>query len=387
MSIFAKPIPLSLYIHIPWCVRKCPYCDFNSHEARETIPEAQYVTALLQDLDENLPAIEGRRIHSVFLGGGTPSLFSPDSIDKILTGVRNRVSVHPDTEITLEANPGTIDETRFIGFRQAGVNRLSLGIQSLQDDKLKALGRIHNRAYALRAIESARQAGFDNFNLDLMHGLPGQSLEDALSDLRDALFFNPPHLSWYQLTLEPNTFFYHQPPRLPEEEILWEIQEQGKALLIDAGLSSYEVSAYAKPTQYSRHNRNYWEFGDYLGIGAGAHSKITDSTAQVITRHWQVKNPKDYLGSKKKWAARVNLARHDICFEFMLNALRLTQGVPACLFSERTGLAITSLEPTLTIAKERKLLVDDPMVLCTTELGQRFLNDTISLFLPKKTRP
>ncbi len=385
MPIFANPIPLSLYIHIPWCVRKCPYCDFNSHEAREAIPENKYVAALLQDLDENLSAIEGRSIHSIFFGGGTPSLFSPDAIDKILTGVRSRVSINPDTEITLEANPGTIDEARFIGFRQAGINRLSLGIQSLQDDKLKALGRIHDRAHALRAIESARHAGFDNFNLDLMHGLPGQSLEDALSDLRDALSFNPPHLSWYQLTLEPNTFFYHQPPRLPEEEILWEIQEQGKALLIDAGLHPYEVSAYTKPAQYSRHNMNYWEFGDYLGIGAGAHSKITDSTAQVISRHWQVKNPKEYLDPAKKLTAqKVALAQHDICFEFMLNALRLTQGARACLFNERTGLDITLLEPALIVAKEKKLLVDNPLILCATELGQRFLNDTISLFLPRK---
>jgi oxygen-independent coproporphyrinogen-3 oxidase len=366
-------------------VRKCPYCDFNSHEAREAIPEDQYIAALLQDLDENLPAIGARNIHSIFLGGGTPSLFSPDAIDKILTGVRRQIALPPDIEITLEANPGTIDEGRFIGFRQAGINRLSLGIQSLQDDKLKTLGRIHDRAHALRAIESARQAGFDNFNLDLMHGLPGQSLKDALSDLRDALSFNPTHLSWYQLTLEPNTFFYHQPPCLPEEDILWEIQEQGKALLIEAGLHPYEVSAYSKPTQYSRHNMNYWEFGDYLGIGAGAHSKITDTTAQIITRHWQVKNPKDYLDSKKKLTAqKVKLAPHDIRFEFMLNTLRLTQGVPACLFSERTGLDITLLEPALTVAKGKKLLVDDPLILCATELGQRFLNDTISLFLSNK---
>ena len=387
MPIFSTPIPLSLYIHIPWCVRKCPYCDFNSHQAREIIPEDRYITVLLQDLEENLPSIWGRSISSIFLGGGTPSLFSPEGIDKILSGVRSRLRLSPDTEITLEANPGTIDEARFIGFRQAGINRLSLGIQSLQDSKLKALGRIHNRDYALRAIDSAIHAGFDNFNLDLMHGLPDQSLEDALSDLQDALSFNPSHLSWYQLTIEPNTFFHHQPPRLPQEEVLWEIQEQGNALLIRAGLQPYEISAYAKIGRHSRHNTHYWEFGDYLGIGAGAHSKITDRAQQVITRHWQIKNPNDYLDPTQKLTAqKINLAPHDSCFEFILNALRLRNGVPINLFSERTGLHVTLLEPALSIAKEKKLLEDDPLILRPTELGQRFLNDTISLFLPKNNK-
>jgi len=387
MPIFSTPIPLSLYIHIPWCVRKCPYCDFNSHQAQEIIPEDRYITVLLQDLEENLPFIWGRSISSIFLGGGTPSLFSPEGIDKILIGIRSRLRLSPDAEITLEANPGTIDEVRFKGFRQAGINRLSLGIQSLQDSKLKALGRIHDREYALRAIDSAIQAGFNNFNLDLMHGLPDQSLEDALSDLQDALSFNPPHLSWYQLTIEPNTFFHHQPPHLPQEEVLWEIQEQGKALLIQAGLQPYEISAYAKIGQHSRHNTNYWEFGDYLGIGAGAHSKITDMAQQVIARHWQIKNPNDYLDPTQKLTAqKINLVPHDICFEFILNALRLTNGVPMDLFSERTGLDINLLEPALTIAKQKKLLEDNPLILRPTELGQRFLNDTISLFLPKNNK-
>lgn len=385
MLQFTTPIPLSLYIHIPWCVRKCPYCDFNSHEARQEIPEDVYIAALIADLDENLPAIWGRSIRSIFFGGGTPSLFSPAAIEKIITAVRSRLRFGPDTEITLEANPGTVDEAHFIGFRQAGVNRLSLGIQSLQDDKLKALGRIHGRDQALRAIESAKSAGFENFNLDLMHGLPGQTLEEAISDLRDALAFEPLHLSWYQLTIEPNTFFHYQPPRLPEEDQLWEIQEAGKALLQQAGLQQYEVSAYAMPGKECQHNKNYWEFGDYLGIGAGAHSKITDMTQQIITRHWQVKNPKDYLNPARKLTAQNEiLTPKNICFEFMLNALRLTQGVPLSLFSERTGLSLEVLEPALTVAKKKKLLENNNEILRPTELGHKFLNDVISLFLPEK---
>lgn len=385
MFTFFAPIPLSLYIHIPWCIRKCPYCDFNSHESRQAIPEDLYVATLIQDLDENLPCIEGRSLSSIFFGGGTPSLFSPQAIEKILVAVHSRLHFSSDMEITLEANPGTVDESRFVGFRQAGINRLSIGIQSLQEEKLKALGRIHGREQALRAIDSAIRAGFENFNLDLMHGLPGQSMEDALSDLRDALAFKPPHLSWYQLTIEPNTFFHHQPPRLPEDDVLWDIQEEGKAVIRRTGLQQYEVSAYARPGHECRHNKNYWEFGDYLGIGAGAHSKITDVEQQVITRHWQVKNPKDYLDSEQALTAqKVILAPHDICFEFMLNVLRLTQGVAVDLFRERTGLALDVVEPALAIAREKKLLRDEPGVLCATELGQLFLNDLVGLFLPGK---
>ncbi len=376
-------IPLSLYIHIPWCVRKCPYCDFNSHEARHNIPEALYVEALIEDLDENLPSIWGRSLSSIFFGGGTPSLFSPQAIENILSAVRSRLRMSPEIEITLEANPGTVDESHFSGFKSAGINRLSIGVQSLQDGKLKALGRIHGREHALRAIDSAVHAGFDNFNLDLMHGLPGQSMEDALNDIKDALAFTPPHLSWYQLTIEPNTFFHHQPPRLPEEEVLWDIQEKGKETIADAGLKQYEVSAYARAGYECLHNKNYWEFGDYLGIGAGAHSKITDVNAGTITRHWQVKNPKDYGDSSRSFTSqKVVLPPHDICFEFMLNALRLTQGVTIDLFKERTGLSIDVLEPILTIAKNKNLLVDSPMLLCPTEHGRQFLNDLIELFLP-----
>lgn len=378
-------IPLTLYIHIPWCVRKCPYCDFNSHEARERVPEDLYISALIDDLDEQLPHIWGRSLTSIFFGGGTPSLFSPQSIEKILMAVQSRIRMSPDTEITLEANPGTVDEAHFSGFRQAGINRLSIGVQSLQEEKLKALGRVHGRDAALRAIESAIRAGFDNFNLDLMHGLPGQSIEDSLSDVRDALAFMPPHLSWYQLTIEPNTFFHYQPPQLPEEDILWDIQQKGKEIITKTHLSQYEVSAYARAEHECKHNKNYWEFGDYLGIGAGAHSKISDMENQVITRHWQVKNPKDYINPNQSFTAhQVNLAPHDICFEFMMNALRLTQGVSTDLFLERTGLSLETIEPAMTIAKNKKLLVNDSNRLCATEQGQQFLNDVVGLFLPGK---
>lgn len=376
-------IPLSLYIHIPWCIRKCPYCDFNSHESRQALPEDLYVAALIDDLEEQLPRIWGRSLTSIFFGGGTPSLFSPQSIEKIVIAVQSRIRMSPDTEMTLEANPGTVDESHFVGFRQAGINRLSIGVQSLQEEKLQALGRIHGREQALRAIEGAVRAGFDNFNLDLMHGLPGQLMEEALSDVKDALAFSPPHLSWYQLTIEPNTFFHHQPPRLPEEDVLWDIQEQGKAIITQASLQQYEVSAYARAGRECQHNKNYWEFGDYLGIGAGAHSKITDVDQQIITRHWQVKNPKDYLDRSQSFTAqKVTLAPHDICFEFMMNALRLSQGVPAHLFEERTRLSLDIIAPALAIAKNKKLLVDNPAILCATDLGHQFLNDLVGLFLP-----
>lgn len=377
-------IPLSLYIHIPWCVRKCPYCDFNSHTARNEVPEDLYIQRLMQNLDAQLPTLGARPLLSIFFGGGTPSLFSPQAIEKILQGVQQRIRFVSDIEITLEANPGTVDEQRFAGFRQAGVNRLSIGVQSLQDEKLHALGRIHNREYALRAVDAAKKAGFDNFNLDFMHGLPGQSLEDALQDLQDALAFQPPHLSWYQLTIEPNTLFHHHPPKLPEDETLWNIQEQGKKILDRAGLQQYEISAYAQSGRECTHNRNYWEFGDYLGIGAGAHSKITDREKNIITRHSQVKNPKDYLDPEKKLVSSENqVTKKDLCFEFMMNALRLTRGVEARLFTERTGLELSVLEPVLSFAKEKKLMVDDESRLAATELGQRFLNDVIGLFLPE----
>ncbi len=385
MQKLSTDIPLSLYIHIPWCVRKCPYCDFNSHESRETIPEDLYVKTLLCDLDQQITRLENRSLVSIFFGGGTPSLFSPKAIENLLQGIHQRIAWSESIEITLEANPGTVDEARFLGFRQAGVNRLSIGVQSLQDEKLRALGRIHNRDYALRAIDAAFNAGFDHFNLDLMHGLPGQSIDDALSDLNDALGFQPPHVSWYQLTIEPNTFFHHRPPVLPPDDTLWDIQEQGKIVLQQAGLNQYEISAYAKPGHECVHNTNYWDFGDYLGIGAGAHSKITDSENQMIIRHSQIKNPRDYLNPTKNLTASKNiLTEKDILFEFMLNALRLTKGVSTNLLTERTGLEVNALEPMLSFAKEKKLMIDHPNRLCATEMGQRFLNDVIGLFLMDK---
>lgn len=384
MQNFTAPIPLSLYIHLPWCVRKCPYCDFNSHAAPATLPEDLYCAMLLRDLDAHLPRLNQRPLSSIFFGGGTPSLFSPAAIEKILLGIQQRCTLNSNIEITLEANPGTIDAARFAAFRVAGVNRLSIGIQSLQNTQLQALGRIHDREYALRAITAATQAGFENFNLDLMHGLPNQSIVDALADLQDALAFAPPHLSWYQLTIEPNTFFHHHPPTLPVDDVLWEIQEQGKQVIQRAQLKQYEISAYARSGYTCLHNTNYWEFGDYLGIGAGAHSKITDPQQQIITRHSNVKNPKDYLQANKKLVLSENiLTPPDLCFEFMLNALRCTQGVPVNLFTERTGLPLTELQPSLNLAKEKKLLMDDPAHLCATELGQRFLNDLLLLFLPQ----
>ncbi len=371
-------IPLSLYIHLPWCVRKCPYCDFNSHEVRgDNLPEELYVAALLKDLDEHLT---DRPLVSIFFGGGTPSLFSPNAIETLLTGVHKRLRLTSDIEITLEANPGTVDEARFKGFRQAGVNRLSIGVQSLQDEKLKALGRIHNRDYALRAIDAAKNAGFDNFNLDFMHGLPNQSISDALSDLKDALAYEPPHLSWYQLTLEPNTVFYKKPPTLPVEDVLFDIQDQGIDLLQKNNFIQYEVSAFSKSNRECLHNKNYWEFGDYLGIGAGAHSKITHQN--LITRHWCTKQPLDYINPEKKFIAGEKvLTQEDIQFEFMLNALRLIQGVPATLFTERTGLSLNTIETILSKARAKKLLQEDKTIIAATPLGQRFLNELIGMFL------
>lgn len=380
--LFTQPIPLSLYIHLPWCVQKCPYCDFNSHANTNNLQEELYINALLNDLEQQLPKIWGRRFVSIFFGGGTPSLFSPASIEKILSSINARIPFHRDIEITLEANPGTVDESRFKGFKSAGINRLSIGIQSLQNEKLKLLGRIHDREHALRAIEKATTAGFENFNIDLMHGLPQQSLTDALEDIQDALQFTPPHFSWYQLTIEPNTVFYKNPPALPPDDVLYEIQDAGKKLLSENNLSQYEVSAYAKKNHECIHNKNYWEFGDYIGIGAGAHSKITDFENSNIIRQEKMKQPKDYLNPEKSFIAKEFIVpEKEIIFEFMLNALRLTDGVPMTLFTERTGLTTHHLEPMLTIAKNKKLLMDGNNHLCATYLGQRFLNDLLQIFM------
>lgn len=383
MPTFNTLPPLSLYIHLPWCVRKCPYCDFNSHQASAILPEEDYVTALTHNLETLLLWVQKRPLTSIFFGGGTPSLFSAQSIEKILTRVFERFAWSPNIEITLEANPGTVEAGRFADFRLAGINRLSLGVQSLQDEKLKALGRIHDHTAAIQAIRIIQQAGFTNWNLDLMYGLPQQSLADALFDIHAALSFQPPHLSWYQLTLEPNTEFYRQPPPLPEEDHVAEISQTGEALLEANGLHRYEVSAYAKAGHLCQHNLNYWEFGDYLGIGAGAHSKVTDIEKGQVVRFAQTRHPLHFLTKYSKAAHQEyqTISPPDLIFEFMLNSLRLTAGIPLSLFTARTGLDVTHIEPMLTEAKKRGLLEADPDYLRPSAKGRLFLNDLIGLFL------
>ena len=382
MPFFQEPLPLSLYVHIPWCVRKCPYCDFNSHEAKSALPESIYVEALMQEIDQHLPDIANRSLVSIFFGGGTPSLFSEKAIADILNGAASRIPFSDQIEITLEANPGTLDEARFRGFRAAGVNRLSIGIQSLHDTHLKSLGRIHDRERAMAAIHAAKSAGFTRFNLDFMYALPHQSIEEALHDLKTAIEFEPAHLSWYQLTIEPNTLFHHAPPPQPLEDEMWEMQQAGQQLLQQAGYRQYEVSAYALSGQECIHNKNYWEFGDYLGIGAGAHSKLTNVKTQQVKRFSQVKNPRDYLDGAKRKAIEMKIIDDNaLIFEFMLNALRLTHGVSADLFSNRTGLSLWRIQPILNDARARGLLIDDEKIICPTALGFQYLNDVMQLFL------
>ncbi|MDF2075324.1 radical SAM family heme chaperone HemW [Pseudomonas mendocina] len=379
-SHFLLP-PLALYIHIPWCVRKCPYCDFNSHAAGPTLPEEEYVDALLADLDIDLQHVHGRPLTSIFFGGGTPSLFSDRALGRLLEGVEQRVGFAPDIEITLEANPGTFEQAKFKGYRSLGINRLSIGVQSFQEAKLKALGRIHDGSEAVRAADMARAAGFDNFNLDLMHGLPEQSIEDALFDLRTAISQGPTHLSWYQLTMEPNTVFWSQPPTLPEDDLLWDIQEAGQALLAAEGYAQYEVSAYARPGKQARHNLNYWTFGDFLGIGAGAHAKLS-TPAGRIQRTWKTRLPKDYLDRSKAFQAGERiLEAGELPFEYLMNVLRLTEGAPAELFSQRTGLPLQHLDLARREAERQGLLQADPTRLVATAKGQLFLNDLLQLFL------
>ncbi len=375
--------PLSLYVHIPWCVRKCPYCDFNSHAAPEQLPESVYVDALLDDLEADLPLTGDRPLQSIFIGGGTPSLFSAEAIGRLLEGVASRIPLADDIEITLEANPGTFEQARFEGYRAAGVNRLSIGVQSFNAEHLQRLGRIHNPDEALRAAEAA-VALFPRVNLDLMHGLPGQSVDQALSDLRQALAFETGHLSWYQLTIEPNTEFHARPPQLPVDEALWAIQEQGQALLDAQGYTHYEVSAYARPSQQARHNLNYWQFGDYLGIGAGAHGKLSrlDSDGQLqISRRHKLRQPKGYLDPQRRLAGDEPILCEDRAFEFMLNALRLTDGVPSSLFAERTGVSLAMIGSLLRQARQRGLLTSDTLRLAPTPQGRLFLNDLLALFL------
>ncbi len=385
MFQFSTLPPLALYVHVPWCVRKCPYCDFNSHALREELPERAYIDALIADLEQELPTVWGRSLSSVFIGGGTPSLVSAEGIDRLLSTARALLPLPPTAEVTLEANPGTLEQGRFAEFRAAGINRLSIGVQSFDDARLLALGRIHGRAEALRAVEAARAAGFDSFNLDLMYGLPGQDVAGALADLDTALALEPPHLSHYQLTLEPNTAFHRAPPPLPEEDAVWDMQERCQERLARAGYEHYEVSAYARAGHRSRHNTNYWTFGDYLGIGAGAHGKLSDAQAQRILRTAKRRHPRDYLGhaaSPGRIADSRALSRADAGFEFMLNALRLVEGFPSALFAERTGLPIRTVEAPLRCAEERGWIEWTLSDIRPTATGQRYLNDLLELFLP-----
>ncbi|MFC0708771.1 radical SAM family heme chaperone HemW [Azorhizophilus paspali] len=374
--------PLALYVHIPWCVRKCPYCDFNSHAASAKLPEETYVDALLADLAADLPAAHGRELVSIFFGGGTPSLFSARAFERLLDGIGRRLSFARDIEITLEANPGTFEQEKFADYRRLGINRLSIGVQSFQNAQLHALGRIHDASEAIRAAEMARRAGFDNFNLDLMHGLPGQDVASALADMRQAIALEPTHLSWYQLTLEPNTLFWSQPPKIPEDDLLWDIQEAGQTLLAAEGFVQYETSAHARDGRRARHNLNYWTFGDFLGIGAGAHAKLSDPHGR-IRRTWKTRLPRDYLAPERRFQAGERLLEADeLPFEFMMNALRLTEGVPAGLFGERTGLPLASIAAPCAAARAAGLLENDPQRLRPTARGQLFLNDLLQYFLP-----
>ena len=372
--------PLSLYVHIPWCVRKCPYCDFNSHERAGALPEADYLAALFRDLEAALPDVWGRRVVSVFIGGGTPSLFSPHSIDALLSGVRARLVLEPGAEITLEANPGTVEAGRFRGFRSAGVNRISLGIQSFDERMLAALGRIHSGDEGRRALEAALTA-FDNVNVDLMYGLPSQTPAMARSDLEQALGFGVPHISAYQLTIEPNTVFWSRPPRLPEHDVAADMQLAIEDQLCAAGYEHYETSAFARPGRRCLHNLNYWQFGDYLGIGAGAHGKL--SFPERVTRHAHAKQPDAYMRPDAKVEHRTVLAA-ELPFEFMLNALRLVEGFAVNLFAERTGLPIHLVERQLRAAEEKGLLTRDWSRIRPTERGRHFLNELLASFLPEQ---
>jgi putative oxygen-independent coproporphyrinogen III oxidase len=378
--------PLSLYIHFPWCVRKCPYCDFNSHALRDELPEAAYIDALLRDLELELPAVRGRPVQTIFMGGGTPSLFSAPAIDRLLSGIRARLPLHPDLEITLEANPGTAEQERFAAYREAGVNRLSIGVQSLDDRRLVALGRIHDAAQAVQAAHSAHAAGFDNFNIDLMFGLPGQDIDQAMDDLTAAIELRPTHLSWYQLTLEPNTLFAARPPTLPDDDQKWEMQHQGQVLCARSGYIQYEVSAFARPGNACRHNRNYWRFGDYIGIGAGAHGKITDAAAGAIRRTWKKRQPAAYLRSAHAQGhveGQRLLSESEAVFEFALNRFRLIEPFTLRDFEADCGLESGWITPLVRRAQADGLLNFDGEQVQHTAKGWLFLNDLLERFLPE----
>jgi len=385
--------PLSVYVHLPWCLAKCPYCDFNSHVAPGPLPQERYTDGLLADLDFDLPSVAGRDVQTIFFGGGTPSLFAPESIARFLSGLRTRLTLAADVEVTLEANPGATEHGRFAGYRDAGVTRISLGVQSFDDAQLKRLGRIHDSAHVFKAVDEMRAAGFDNFNLDLMYGLPQQTVHDAMEDLRQAIALQPTHVSHYQLTMEPGTVFFHRPPLLPDDDSTWEMQQQCQALLAQHGYEQYEVSAYARAGRRCRHNLNYWQFGDYLGLGAGAHGKITlgrtdPAPSFQMMRTVRQKQPREYLASDV--ASRLTEHREvraaELPFEFALNALRLNDGFDESLFEGRTGVSYSDLMPALREGERKGLLVmssrSGAQSWAATDLGRRFLNDLQALFLP-----
>lgn len=375
-------LPTSLYIHIPWCIRKCPYCDFNSHKSPDVLPEERYIQALVDDLQQDLTYLPKREINSIFIGGGTPSLLSAEAYAKLFEQVQQLLPFTADIEITLEANPGTVEQQRFRDYRQLGINRLSLGIQSFHAGHLKQLGRIHDDKQAHQAIETARFAGFDNINIDIMHSLPKQSVSQGLDDLALALSYQPEHLSWYQLTLEPNTVFYKQRPTLPDEDVIEELEETGMDMLAKHGFERYEISAFCQPGKHARHNLNYWLFGDYYGIGAGAHGKITLDSGN-ISRTRKQRQPTDYLNPDKQFLAECETVNTDeLAFEFMLNATRLQQAIPNALFTERTGLPFLDLKSKLIEAEAKGLISRQENTWQITDFGRRYTNNLQALFLP-----
>lgn len=386
MFNFTALPPLSLYIHVPWCVRKCPYCDFNSHQSPDQLPEKAYIDALIQDLEQEVPYIWGRTVQSIFIGGGTPSLFSAEAYDRLFSAIRALLPLSPNIEITLEANPGTFEAQRFADYFDLGINRLSIGVQSFNDQSLTALGRIHDSKQAIKAIETAHKVGFENFNIDLMFGLPHQTEQSARHDVATAIDLEPSHISYYQLTLEPNTLFHKQPPTLPDEDPIIDWQIANQQHLANAGYQQYEVSAYAKDNQQCRHNLNYWQFGDYIGIGAGAHGKISDAAQQSITRRSKQKQPQRYIdtaGSTDVILTNEIISQKDVGFEFMLNALRLVDGFPTPLFYQHAGIPISHIDKALQQAEEQGLLQRDIHHIRPTEKGLCYLNTLVELFLPE----
>ena len=374
-------LPLSLYIHVPWCIKKCPYCDFNSHASTiEAIDEDKYIDALLTDLEKDLPKVWGRHVHSIFIGGGTPSMLSAEAYQKLLSGIRARIPLTGSCEITMEANPSTFERERFSGYKKAGINRLSIGVQSFDNEKLQALGRVHNADDAHRAIEIAKQAGFENINIDLMFALPNQTLDQALQDLKIAFQYKTPHLSWYQLTLEPNTLFFHNPPKVHNDDLIVDMMDKGRSVLAENGYKQYEVSAYSIAKQQCQHNLNYWTFGDYLGIGAGAHSKISDVNTQTVIRQTRLRAPNEYMNAVDKVSSIKTLEDADLILEYMMNHLRIDQGVDATELFLATGLDLKNYKIILDDCYQKDLLVKQDEKIFTTRLGKQYLNEILVLF-------